>query len=285
MTESNDEQGIAWFLPQLIRKILRWPVRIILTGFIIILPFVILGFLFGMALEFVRSLLEPIIAFLSWAGLIRAANFGIVGRTLIELGFYDNVFGFFVEFLAVSVLLSTVIILGIVASFRSGKRILDLIDLGIMTIPVIGPVYKSFRRMGDVVLESGLDKFRSVKLVEFPNSGNYTLAFETNRAPESVRSAANNDDMVTLFVPLAPNPVMGGFLIHVSRDDVFEIDMTVEEAARALITSGIAGGEDELWEPQSITPFQKLKEINNPDMLTDKSSMDFDKEDNNSKLE
>lgn len=228
-----------------------------------------------MTLDFVRGLLEPIIAFLRWGGLIRMANFGFLGRLLIELGFYDDVFGFFVEFLAVLVLLGTVIVLGIIASFRPGKRILDYIDVAIMAIPGIGPVYKSFRRMGDVVLESGLDRFQSVKLVEFPNDGNYTLAFETNRAPDSVKAATEIDDLVTLFVPLAPNPVMGGFLVHVSRSNVFDIDMTVEEAARALITSGIAGGDGERDTP-SLNPFQRVKRIHKIDEITDITTFDTD---------
>lgn len=49
--------------------------------------------------------------------------------------------------------------------------------------------------------------------------------------------------MVTLFIPLAPNPVMGGFLTHVPTDRVRDIDMTVEAGVRSIITSGIASDE------------------------------------------
>ncbi len=209
------------------------------------MPFVLLGFFLRMAVDFVQSLLQPVISILQWGGLIRMANFGIVGETLIKIGFYKDVFSFFVEFVAILALLSTVVILGIVASFHTGKRIIDYIDSAIEALPGIGPVYKSFRRMGDIILESGLDNFRSVKLVEFPHDGLFSLGFETNKAPNSIQAVTEVEDMVTLFVPLAPNPVMGGFLIHVPRERVFDIDMSVEEAARALITSGIAAGEDQ----------------------------------------
>lgn len=275
MSQPDTESGLSATFAGFLKNILRWPVRILLTGFVIILPFVLLGFLYGMALDFVRGLLEPIIAFLRWGGFIRMANFGFLGRFLIQLGFYDDIFGFFVEFLAVLVLLGTVITLGIIASFRSGKRMLDYIDVAIMSIPGIGPLYKSFRRMGDVVLESGLDRFQSVKLVEFPNDDNYALAFETNRAPESVKAVTKTDDLVTLFVPLAPNPVMGGFLIHVSRSKVYDIDMTVEQAARALITSGIAAGDEEQETP-SMNPFQRVKRIQETDKLTNITPFDIE---------
>jgi uncharacterized membrane protein len=46
--------------------------------------------------------------------------------------------------------------------------------------------------------------------------------------------------MHTLFVPMAPNPVMGGFLVHAPADRVRDIDMTVEESMQAIITSGVA---------------------------------------------
>jgi len=138
--------------------------------------------------------------------------------------------------------------------------------------------------MGDVVLESGLDRFQSVKLVEFPNDGNYALAFETNRAPDSVKSATEIDDLVTLFVPLAPNPVMGGFLVHVSRSNVFDVDMTVEEAARALITSGIAGGDGKRDTP-SLNPFQRVKRIQKTDEITNVTTFDIDTEEINVEAE
>ena len=53
--------------------------------------------------------------------------------------------------------------------------------------------------------------------------------------------------MQTLFVPLAPNPVMGGFLVHVSAERIHDVDITVEEAIETIVTTGIsidAAGRD-----------------------------------------
>ena len=83
---------------------------------------------------------------------------------------------------------------------------MEFVDIGIAAIPGVGPVYKSFRRMGDIILESGLENFQSVKLIEFPHDGVFSLAFETNRAPESIRTSTGTSDMVTLFVPLPQTP-------------------------------------------------------------------------------
>jgi hypothetical protein len=58
--------------------------------------------------------------------------------------------------------------------------------------------------------------------------------------------------MLTLFLPLAPNPVMGGHLAHIPEDRVYDVDMTVEEGIRTIVTSGVAvsepAGDDGLTE-------------------------------------
>jgi len=84
-----------------------------------------------------------------------------------------------------------------------------------------------------------------VKLVEYPHEGTYTLGFETTRTPKPIRDAAGDDSMRTLFLPLAPNPVMGGFLAHIPESRIRDVDMTVEEGMRTVVTTGVAvAGED-----------------------------------------
>jgi uncharacterized membrane protein len=243
-------------------------VRVLLRGFAVIVPFVVMLFLFDMALGFVQGALEPIVKVLEWAGVIRMANFGFLGQTLIDLGFYDDVFGFFTELVAVLVLVGLIVFLGVFVSFRLGRRTVEFVDAGIASVPGIGGVYQSLRRMGDIAFENGLENFRSVKLVEFPHEGLYSLAFETNRAPDSVMEATGGEDMVTLFVPLAPNPVMGGFLVSVSRDRILDVNMTVEEAARALVTSGIAAGDADMGR-ETVDPLERVKDIESVDDLVD----------------
>ena len=232
----------------------------LLTGFVIIIPFVVLIFLFDMAFRFVRGALEPVIRVLRWAGVIRMANFGFLGDLLIEIGFYRDVYGVFTELVAVIVLIGLIVVLGVFGSFRVGEATVEYIDGRISRIPGIGSIYRSLRRMGDIVLETGLENFQSVKLVEFPDEDLYSLAFETNRAPDSVSAATDNEDMATMFVPLAPNPVMGGFLVHVPRERVIDVDMTVEQAARSIVTSGIAAGDVDHADKPSLNPFQRVRE-------------------------
>ncbi|SFR60579.1 Uncharacterized membrane protein [Halogeometricum limi] len=152
-----------------------------------------------------------------------------------------------VELLTPAVLFLFVLVVGLlVNSSRYGERAVSYFDYVMSQIPGIGSVYDSFRRMSDVMLDSDAQNFRDVKLVEFPHEGAYTLGFVTTDTPDVLSTPAGYPDMKTLFLPLAPNPVMGGHLVHLPADRVIDVDMTVEEGIQAVVTSGVAisGGGD-----------------------------------------
>lgn len=133
-----------------------------------------------------------------------------------------------------------VLTVGFLTRFSFGELAIEYVDSAIQLIPGVGSVYKSFRQMSDVMLESEDRNFRDVKLVEFPHQDTYTMGFQTTRSPSELSTAAGRDDLVTLFLPLAPNPVMGGHLVHVPEGRVMDVDMSVEEGIRTVVTSGVA---------------------------------------------
>jgi uncharacterized membrane protein len=142
----------------------------------------------------------------------------------------------------------------VVNSSRYGERAVEYFDYVMVQIPGVGSVYESFRRMSDVVLESDAENFREVKLVEFPHEGAYTIGFVTTETPEVLRSAAGHEEMYTLFLPLAPNPVMGGHLVHLPESRVMDVEMSVEEGVQAIVTSGVAmtGRGDDGLSPEEL---------------------------------
>jgi len=60
--------------------------------------------------------------------------------------------------------------------------------------------------------------------------------------------------METLFVPSAPNPMLGGQVLYVSTDRVFDVDMTVAEGVRTVVTSGAASDDDRHIEVPDTAP-------------------------------
>ncbi|SHH36253.1 DUF502 domain-containing protein [Halobaculum gomorrense] len=146
-----------------------------------------------------------------------------------------------IELLTPVVLASTILAVGLlINATRYGAIAVDYFDAAVAHVPGIGSVYESFRQMSDVMLNEDAQNFRDVKLVEFPHEGAYTLGFLTTETPEALREPTGHDRMQTLFLPLAPNPVMGGHLVHVPTDRVMDVEMTVEEGIRAVVTSGVA---------------------------------------------
>ena len=79
--------------------------------------------------------------------------------------------------------------------------------------------------------------FKKVLLVEYPRKGIYTLTFQTASDMGEV-AGRTGEDVVCCFVPTTPNPT-SGFIIVVPRSDVIELDMTVDEAAKLVMSLGV----------------------------------------------
>ena len=191
-----------------------------LTGITVVVPLLITLYVVVVLLKFVRNMLIPLL------GLVPVSSILVLGG------------------IAVLVIVSMIMMVGFVAHSPVGERAIDNFDYAISQIPGLGTVYRSFRRMGDAMVESDEDHFRDVKLLEFPTDDTYTFAFVTAETPDEVRKATGEEKMTTVFLPMAPNPVMGGFVVNVPNDDLLDVDIPLEVAFRALVTSGV--GLDEM---------------------------------------
>lgn len=250
---------------------------VLLTGVAIIVPVVITLYLAQLAIGLVREALSPLILFVQHFGIVyRFQQIGVISL-LIELDVYYLLVEFLAEFFALIILFAVVMVVGSVGHNRYGEHIIDFIDLTIASIPGVGTVYKSFRRMGDVMLDSETENFQDIKLVRCLGEEMYVLGFETSVAPMSVENSADNDDMVTMFIPMAPNPVTGGFLTYVPRDDVLDIEMTVEDGVRTILTSGVATGKNADNVQLGLSDIQNVARV---DQLQDTLRIERDEESN-----
>ncbi|MDL5360376.1 DUF502 domain-containing protein [Halalkalicoccus sp. NIPERK01] len=202
----------------------------VITGTAITIPFILTVIVLGFVLSFVAETLNPVVWLAAYADIEVAAP--VVQATTILT------------------LLALIVAVGIVAEHTDGTRIAGGFHAAMESIPGVSSIYNSFRRMSDILIESDVESFQDVKLVEFPRDGSYTLAYLTGRPPAELVAAAGHEEMLTLFVPFAPNPVMGGFLIYVPESRVIDVDMTVEESVQAIITSGVAHSQEDRTEVQ-----------------------------------
>lgn len=240
---------------------------VLMTGVAIIVPLIVTLYLITIAVGFVRNALRPFIALLEYFGLIeRFEDLGVV-RLLIELDLYAFATSFLTELIALAILFGIVVLVGSVGHNRYGERIIDYVDLAITSIPGVGTVYRSFRRMGDVMLDSEAENFQDVKLVQALDDEMYVIGFETSAAPVTVEDATGHEEMITVFLPMAPNPVTGGFLAYVPRENVYDVDMSIEEGVKSILTSGVATGRnaerlgpDSFGDVRSFTPMNRLQD-------------------------
>ena len=205
-----------------LRKRLR---SILLSGVALTIPLIVTLIVLQFVVNFVLGSISPAATFVS-----RALGFGQVDPLVLHLA-------------AIGTLVGLVFVVGLVAHVRQGNEIEELFDAVMESIPAVGSVYTSFNEMTEMLISNDTRSFQEVKLVEFPVEGSYSLAFVTADSPAEVETATDHDEMQTLFLPMAPNPVMGGYVLHVSTDRVHDVDLSVEEGIRSIVTSGVATGE------------------------------------------
>ena len=145
-----------------------------------------------------------------------------------------------VQFMTLGSLLGLFLVIGLIAEYTPGQYISRRVHQTMETIPGVRTVYESVRRAANVLVDDDTEQFQEVKLVEFPHEDAYMLGFLTADTPAAIEERVDNGAMVTIMIPLGPNPTTNGFVMHVSRDNVYDVDITVEEAVRSIATLGVA---------------------------------------------
>jgi len=119
------------------------------------------------------------------------------------------------EVLTAVTMIGFILVIGLIAEATSGQRIENAFDATMARIPAVGSVHTSVNEMSDVLLSTDSESFQEVYLVKYPSRGSHALAFLTAATPDYVADAVGSTEMVTLFMPMALNPVMGGHVISV----------------------------------------------------------------------
>ena len=124
--------------------------------------------------------------------------------------------------------------LGLVASNFMGKRLVGWFEAGIRHIPVFRGMYEAIQKMTEAFFGTQ-SPYQSVVLVEYPRKGVYTFGFVTNRLPGKV--FGSGEEHLCLFVPTVPNPT-SGLLLYVPESETIKLHLTIEEAAKILVSHG-----------------------------------------------
>jgi uncharacterized membrane protein len=142
------------------------------------------------------------------------------------------------------VLLTALIIFltGLLARNFIGERLVRFGESLLGRIPIVRSIYSSVKQVSDTILAPNGQAFRQALLVQYPRAGVWTIAFQTGTPADEVRRLIQTD-MVAVYVPTTPNPTSGFFLM-LPRAEVIELDMSVDEALKYVVSMGVVAPGD-----------------------------------------
>lgn len=147
--------------------------------------------------------------------------------------------GLLVQVVVLILLVLTVAFLGFCTHVLLLRRVFGLGEGFVLRIPVIGVIYGTLRAIADAVAGDKKGQFGRVVLVEWPGPGIYSIGFVTSEEKKEA-SPRTPSDLVNVFIPTAPTPA-GGFLIFIEREKLIELDISVEEGFRLIVSCGVTG--------------------------------------------
>lgn len=190
-----------------------------LTGLVIVAPVTLTLYLVWTVITFVDDRIVPLVphiynpnTYLGWD----IPGFGLV---------------VFIAFTA---------LVGAVSRNLFGRQLVSMAENWVDRMPIVRSVYNGVKQIIETVLsQSGGASFKQACLIEYPRRGLWAIAFvSTDTKGEIPGRLGHGEGMTSVFLPTTPNPT-SGFLLFVPKADVVVLEMTVEDAAKLVISAGL----------------------------------------------
>ncbi len=149
----------------------------------------------------------------------------------------DQVLGVHVPGLGLVMSVIILLVTGALAANIIGARMFSWWESVLVKIPIVRPIYSSVKQVSDTLFASKGQSFRKVVLIEFPNRGQWTFGFIVG-APGPAIEHATAGDLITVYVPTAPNPT-SGYVLLVRPAEVKELDVSVDDALKFHLSMGV----------------------------------------------
>ena len=197
-----------------------------LTGLVVIAPigltvwlvWKVIGWIDGFVLPFVPERFQPDALIRDW---------------------YPN-FPLSIRGFGVVIFLTFAVLVGWLAKGLIGRSFLHWGERLVDRMPVVRSVYNGLKQIAETVFAQSESSFERACMVEYPRKGMWAIAFVSTEAKGEIRTKldSENDRLLSLFLPTTPNPT-SGFLLYARESEVLYLDMTVEDAAKLVISAGL----------------------------------------------
>jgi uncharacterized membrane protein len=145
-------------------------------------------------------------------------------------------------------------LLGALTANLIGRSFLHFGERVLGRVPLIRSIYSAVKQVFETFASSEASSFKEAVLIEYPGPGLWAIAFITNRSP-GAEITAIVPDAIGVMLPTSPNPAMG-HLIYVSPDKVRKLDMSIDKAAKLVISFGVLSTEQMTQELGAKAPPQ-----------------------------
>ncbi|WP_299783370.1 DUF502 domain-containing protein [uncultured Roseobacter sp.] len=199
-----------------------------LTGLVVIAPvgltiwliWSVVGWIDGFVLPLVPGNYQPDRLLQDWLGLDPEIQINIRG-------------------IGVVIFLIFTIIVGWMAKGLIGRSLIRYGESLVERTPVVRTIYSGIKQISETVFAQSERSFEKACLIEYPRKGIWAIGFISTTTKGEVAMRGNDGaPMLSIFVPTTPNPT-SGFLLFFPETDVIELDMTVEDAAKLVISAGL----------------------------------------------
>lgn len=144
--------------------------------------------------------------------------------------------GFSIPGLGILLTVAVLLLTGVIAANLFGRQLLAAWEALLSRIPLVRSLYSGVKQLMEMLFSPGGQSFRKVLLIEYPRPGLWTLAFQTGVTVGEAQHKTGQA-VINVYVPTTPNPT-SGFFIMVPQRDVIELDMSVDEGLKMLISMG-----------------------------------------------
>jgi uncharacterized membrane protein len=134
--------------------------------------------------------------------------------------------------------------LGFLTANLVGRTLVEFGEKLLDRMPIVRPVYRTMKQIFETLFSKEGSSFRTVALVEFPAPGMWSLVFLSQPPSADVSARLPHVEHVSAFMPCTPNPTTG-FFFYVPRQDLIELDITVESAMTLLMSAGMVQPSDD----------------------------------------
>ncbi len=169
----------------------------------------------------------------------------------------EKMLGFSIVGLGALLTITIIFATGVIATNIFGQQLILLWENLLSRVPVVKSIYSSVKQVSDTIFSDSGNAFRKAVLVEFPRKGSWTIAFLTGEPGGDVSNHLIGE-YVSVYVPTTPNPT-GGYFLMMEKKDVVELDMSVDQALKYIISMGTVAPELKSEKAAALIKHNKTK--------------------------